>query len=151
MNNLIKGVFDNATDQFTDTQLERFYALSSIYGDRAAIVVPLLRLGKGPNSYAKVYDKAVSVNKARGTTKEYFSSLTELLGSSDILTVETIVKAVSETRASLDMVPYVSRIKTASLADFFKLFIFEEIFEETEDESKGDFIGYRPLFKVLAE
>jgi hypothetical protein len=140
----------DSVQTISSKQLERIYALSPFFGEDASKVVNLLSYsGRGPNSYAKVYDKTVTVNKARGVLKEYYSALTEDLKRFDILTVEQIVGSVSETRANLDMIPYVSRIKTSSLSDFFKLFIFEEVHDDAEDGGKGDLVGYRPLFSLF--
>lgn len=136
-----------ATEGFTNNQLERFYALSHIYGEDAARLVPMLK-ARGENSYAKVYDKAVSVNRARGVDADYYSSLSGQFEDYLHLTIELIVSIVSEVRAEHDLPPYVTKIKTKSLNDYFKLFVFEEIFEETEDGIRGTLIGYRPLFRL---
>lgn len=144
MNNNISVVNDTPV-KLTATQLERVYALTHIFKEDASDLVSLLK-PRGENSYAKVYDKAVVVNRARGVMGDYYDTLVEEFDKYEILSPETIVSVVSEVRASLDLPPYVKRIKTCSLSDFFKLYLYSEVYEEREDGSTGGLIGYKRLF-----
>ncbi|WP_276345625.1 hypothetical protein [Daejeonella sp. JGW-45] len=148
INNKI-SVISDTSGKLTATQIERVYALSHIFREDASILVPLLK-PRGENSYPKVYDKAIVVSKAKGVMGDYYTALVEEFERYDILSVETIVSIVSEVRAGLDLPPYVKRIKSSSLTDFFKLFLYKEVYEEREDGSVGDLIGYEKVFCLKA-
>ncbi|WP_316814047.1 hypothetical protein [Pedobacter heparinus] len=138
------------TKGFTPTQRERYYVLSCIYGEAAATIIPYIK-GRGQNSYASVYEKAVKVNKAKPSLKDYYASLSEEILTYKKVTDDAIIRAVTEARAEHDMPPFLKRIKTQCLQEFYNLFIFEEVVDETDDEIESELREYKILCKLLAK
>lgn len=135
---------------FTSTQRERYSMLSSIYGKNAATAVRHLKRS-GPSSYASVYEKAVKVNKAKSPLKEYYTSLSEEFEAHKKLSDDLIIRLVTETREEHDLPPFLKRIKTQCLQEFYNLFIFEEVVNETNDDFTSELKEYKPLFRLLAD
>lgn len=149
MENNTLEVGNDLTKGFTPIQRERCSMLSSIYGDDSPIIVRNLKRS-GQNSWASVYEKAVKVNKAKPSVKDYYGSLSEELTTTKKLTEDKIIRMVTETRAEHDLPPFLKRIKTQCLQEFYNLFIFEEIVDETDEESENELKEYRILCKLLA-
>jgi len=138
------------TSVFTTLQRERYNAIYHIYGDDAARYIPLLKT-RGENSWKKFYEKAIEVNKAKGTLREYYDSLTAEFSGHELLTENKILQIVSEIRADLNMEPVLKQMKTHALNTFYKLFLFEDCYGDTDEPTRGPFEGYVPVLAIRSK
>lgn len=136
----------------TAIQQQRYYSLAPIYGDSAIdIVINLTTRGK--NSYSDFLDKMHTVIKAKHDANDYYSALYESITLGDTISPGEVIQKVSDVRRELELEPYREKLKIQCEADFFLLFVFEEVHqEETIDgKTKKVLVGYKPLAKVRPE
>ncbi|NEU09803.1 hypothetical protein GZH53_15860 [Flavihumibacter sp. R14] len=129
----------------TPKQKERYNYFLPFYGEEAMDVIKNLST-KGENSFPSVQKKLNSLLHAPYHEKEYINALYEAFETGSIYTPDQIIQEVSQVRSSLGLEPYLN-VKSSSLADFFRLFLFERI----TDDSNRKLQAYKPVFRLKPE
>lgn len=128
-------VKNEVVKELTPTQRERYNTLLSIFNEDAAEKIVRNLKGRGENSWAKVYNKAVSVNKAKPPFKDYYVALDSELRGLDNLTEDAIVQTVTELRENFGIPQFMLGIKKQCLAEMHNLFICEEVSNDVETQT----------------
>ena len=135
----------------TSTQRERYNVLYQFYNEDAAAIVRKLKRS-GQNSFASVYEKAVKINKAKPSVRDYYGRLSDELAARKKVNDDQIIQIVTEVRSEHDLQPFLKRIKTQCLQEFYNLFIFEEVTtdDELEEEPEAAIREYEILYRLFA-
>jgi len=154
-NAVIDGTIENAFDNLTYGQKQKFNYLSSIYEDKGALLM-LVKLidGRGRNSWTKINAKIAFINDADRETQRYLDALYDNFVVGQLYTSAQIISIVADVRRDLGLEPYITRLKRYCEKDFFALFIVHEVAEKvtTNGNSTVDkFVGYTPMFKLKPE
>jgi hypothetical protein len=141
-------------NDLTTTQQQRYYSLISTYGDRQAIEIVQGLTNRGKNSYTTFIDKMEAVVKAKHDEQDYYTALYEAFELNKQVTLGDVIRIVGKVRRNLELDPYKTKLKIRSEADFFGLFVFEEVYKiETDSDSNETktLIGYNPIARVRPE
>jgi hypothetical protein len=134
----------------TAMQKERVNAIYHIYGEKSPVIVKLVNGKRGQQSWKTFFNNALRVYQARGDEAEYYRVLTNTFSLGEVYEIDIISRMINEERADKGLPPYIKRINHQCEDDFLTVFYVEEVYLQNPDDSRGKFVGYRPLFKVKA-
>jgi len=143
----------NTLSGLSSTQQQRYYSLISTYGDKQARQIVVGLTNRGKNSYAAFIDKMEEVQKAKHDEQDYYTSLYEAFELNTFVSLGDVIRGVGDVRRTLELESYKTKLKIRSEADFFRIFIFEEVYE-SDGKVEGNertLIGYVPIAKVRPE
>jgi hypothetical protein len=141
-------------NDLTTTQQQRYYSLIDTYGDRQAIDIVKGLTNRGKSSYAVFVDKSEAVIKAKHDEQDYFTALYEAFELNKPVTPGDVIRIVGIVRRTLELDAYKTKLKIRSEADFFQLFVFEELYVTNTDTNGNEFrtlTGYNPIARVRPE
>jgi len=138
-------------NQLTDAQLSKFYSLVDTYGPETLKLVNSLT-NRGKNSYSALLDKQQLLGTLKHEEEAYNDELRKQFPLGEPVLPGDVIRRVVATRKATEMEPIRAKLKTRCEADFFMLFIVEEVFEPSlEDESKKELKHYIPVVTVIAD
>jgi hypothetical protein len=144
----------NKVSDLTSSQKAKYYSLLTLYKE-VAIEIALRLTDRGKNSYSAFIDKMEALTKADQEMEEYYNSLYEMFELKRLVLPGEIVQKVADVRRKLELPAYKSKLKIRCEADFFSLFVFDEIYEDDAIDSEGNTAkvlkGYVPQIKVKPE
>jgi len=140
-------------NDLTQAQLQRYYALTSTYGDDQAIEIVKGLTNRGKNSYATFVDKMEAVMKAKHDEQDYFTALYDAFKLNEFVPLGQVIRIVGDVRRTLELDPYKAKLKIRSEGDFFLLFVFKEVYADNNEAegSERTLTGYIPLARVRPE
>lgn len=90
------------------------------------------------------------VAKAKHDELDYYNSLYEVIELNKFISLGDVIRIVVDRRRSLELEPYRTKLKMRCEADFFRLFVFKEVYDDTMTSERNEktLIGYMPIARV---
>jgi hypothetical protein len=141
-------------DALSYMQKQKFdYLKSLVENDKLTLELVLLIEGRGRNTFDAVVEKIELLNHAKQIDQRYHDALYDNFVLDTAYSSADIITIVSQVRREVSLKPYTSRWKQNCEADFFTLFIVQEVHSDVEIEgkTKKQFVGYKGVFKLKNE
>jgi hypothetical protein len=135
---------------FTATQNERYNSILPIIGKAAAADVIINLKGRGRSSWKTTLINVLTVNNPKTTIeKNYYTTLDQEIDLEEVYPPDLMTQIVCETRYNTGMPAFEAKIDHQCQQELFKLFLWEDVYQLSEDsDTKGTFIGYRPVCRL---
>ncbi|MBB6129873.1 hypothetical protein [Mucilaginibacter lappiensis] len=134
--------------EFTATQNERFNSIFPIIGASASEVIINLK-GRGRSSWKNTLENIHVVNNPLNTVeKNYYKELDQAIDLDEEYTPNLITQIVCEARYATGMPAFQSKIETNCENELFKLFLWEDVYEPSDNDEKKIFRGYKPICRL---
>ncbi|HEY9535211.1 MAG TPA: hypothetical protein VIQ77_11780 [Mucilaginibacter sp.] len=134
---------------FTATQNERYNSILPIIGKLAAAAVIINLKGRGRSSWKNTLINILTVNNPKtAVEKNYYSVLDQEIDLDETYDVDLMTQIVCETRYATGMDAFDSKIDHNCQQELFRLFLWEDIYQPSDDDSKPTFIGYKPICRL---